>query len=142
MNKNNNNKIKKRELLFTIYPREFRLETFRSGGKGGQHQNTTNSGVRIVHIESGAVGESREERSQLQNRKNAFKRLIETSEFKKWHRLKVAELTGRLARIKEEVELEMNIKNLKIEVFRNGKWETIKYEELNDQEKQFFKENV
>lgn len=50
-----------KELLFSLTKKDFRIETFRSGGKGGQHQNKTDSGVRIVHLESGAVGESREE---------------------------------------------------------------------------------
>ena len=53
------------------------MDTFRSGGKGGQHQNTTDSGVRITHIETGLSAESRSSRSQTQNRKIAFKKLID-----------------------------------------------------------------
>ena len=54
-----------------------RVETFRAGGKGGQHQNTTDSGVRLVHLPTGLRAESRTERSQLQNRKRALARLRE-----------------------------------------------------------------
>ena len=51
--------------------------------KAGNIQNTTDSGVRITHIESGAVGESREERSQSQNKKKAFERLVKSDTFQK-----------------------------------------------------------
>lgn len=51
------------------------VQTFRSGGKGGQHQNTTDSGVRLVHRATGVRAESRSERSQLRNRQLALERL-------------------------------------------------------------------
>ncbi|MDT8339899.1 MAG: peptide chain release factor-like protein [Longimicrobiales bacterium] len=54
-----------------------RVETFRAGGKGGQHQNTTDSGVRLVHRPTGMRAESRTERSQLMNRRRALARLRE-----------------------------------------------------------------
>lgn len=60
-----------------ITKKDFRVDTFRSGGKGGQHQNKTETGVRITHLESGLVGESRSHRSQDQNKTEAFKRLCE-----------------------------------------------------------------
>ena len=65
-----------RELLFSVTRDDFTIQTFRAGGKGGQKQNKTDSGVRCIHNASGAVGEGRDERSQLQNKKNAFKRWI------------------------------------------------------------------
>ena len=43
---------------------ECRVETFRAGGPGGQHQNATESGVRLVHLPSGLRAVAREERSQ------------------------------------------------------------------------------
>jgi protein subunit release factor A len=57
-----------------------RVETFRSGGPGGQHQNVTESGVRLVHLPTGIRAVSREERSQHRNRERALARLREKLE--------------------------------------------------------------
>ena len=54
---------------------ECRVETFRAGGPGGQHQNATESGVRLVHLPSGLRAVAREERSQHRNRAHALARL-------------------------------------------------------------------
>lgn len=54
-----------------------RIDVFRAGGKGGQHQNTTNSGVRLTHRPTRVRAESRTERSQLANRRRALARLRE-----------------------------------------------------------------
>ena len=54
---------------------ECRVETFRSGGPGGQHQNKTESGVRLAHEPTGITVLSRESRSQHQNRQIALARL-------------------------------------------------------------------
>lgn len=112
-----------KELLFSLTKKDFRIETFRSGGKGGQHQNKTDSGVRIVHLESGAVGESREERSQLQNKKKAFKRLIESEKFKIWHKLKCAEISQGKMNTERKIEESLKPENLKIEIQTKNGWE-------------------
>lgn len=57
-----------------------RVDTFRSGGKGGQHQNTTDSGVRLTHLPTGIVVTARRERSQHRNRGIALARLRERLE--------------------------------------------------------------
>ncbi len=59
---------------------ECRVETFRSGGPGGQHQNTTESGVRLVHLPTGIRASARDERSQHRNRALALRRLREKLE--------------------------------------------------------------
>lgn len=54
---------------------ECRIETFRAGGPGGQHQNTTDSGVRLTHLPTGISVTARESRSQHRNKRMALARL-------------------------------------------------------------------
>jgi protein subunit release factor A len=61
-----------------------RVDTFRVSGAGGQHRDKTSNGVRVTHLPSGARGESREERSQLQNKKIAFRRMAESVAYQTW----------------------------------------------------------
>lgn len=92
------------------------VQHFRAGGKGGQNQNKRDTGTRIIHHPSGARAESREERSQLQNKKTAFRRMIASKEFQLWLRLE----TGRIAALESSIEIPEH--EIRVEVRSGGRW--------------------
>lgn len=110
-----------RKRAFSVTLDDCVVQTFRAGGPGGQKQNKTESGVRVIHTASGARGESREQRSQLQNKKLAFRRMSETAKFRLWVRQTLDAMDG-VPTPEECVEKDMALVNLRVEVQRDGVW--------------------
>ena len=112
-----------RELLFSVKEKDLIIQTFHAGGPGGQNQNKTSSGVRIIHKESGAVGEARDTRSQLENKRAALKRMTETIKFKVWVNRVCAEINSGET-IDQRVDKMMKPENIKEEIKIDEKWVT------------------
>lgn len=103
--------------LFSVAKDDFEWHFFRGTGSGGQKKNKTSSCCRCVHRESGAIGESREERQQSQNRKIAFQRCVATPQFTNWLKAKSAAMSAGFASIEKQVDALMVEGNLKIEYY-------------------------
>jgi hypothetical protein len=100
--------------LFSIT--DFEVKFYKaSKGPGGQKTNKTSSAYRITHRPSGAVGDSKTHRSQIQNKKEAFLRLNASYKFKLWLNMQAGAILEGFAGIEQKVDKMMDEKNLKIE---------------------------
>jgi protein subunit release factor A len=86
--------MENKKLLFSVTMKDLDMQTFSVGGHGGSGKDTSNSGVRLIHRDSGAVGEGRENRTNTLNRQSALRKLAETKEFKIWHKAECARRMG------------------------------------------------
>lgn len=109
---------------FSVTIKDCEIDTFRCGGAGGQNVNKRETGVRVRHVPSGAVGEGREHREQGRNKTSAFIKMANSDKFQKWCRVEAARRAGKP--IPEEiVEKLMETKNLRVQYKEDGKWITV-----------------
>jgi peptide chain release factor 2 len=99
-----------------IKPEDIRTDTYRSGGKGGQHVNTTDSAVRITHIPTGLVASCQNERSQHKNRERAMKML--RSKIYEFEMEKKREATKKIEDSKLDIDFGSQIRSYVLQPYR------------------------
>jgi peptide chain release factor 2 len=109
-----------------VKPEEIRIDTFRSGGKGGQHVNTTDSAVRITHFPTGIVVSCQNERSQHKNRERAFK--ILRSKIYEYELEKKKEVSKQIEDSKLDIDFGSQIRSYVLQPYRLIKDHRTKFE--------------
>jgi len=113
-----------RRLLLSVTIDNCVTQAFTVGGPGGGGKDTSNTGVRVIHEPSGAVGRAQESRSQLTNKQKAFYRMASSDKFVAWVKQEAARQQGQVS-IDAKVEAELARDKLKVE-YRTAKgWETV-----------------
>ena len=102
-----------------IKQEDLRIDTYRSGGKGGQHVNTTDSAVRMTHLPTGIVVCCQNERSQHKNREKAMK--IMRSRLYEYELEKKRAITKKLEDSKLEINFGSQIRSYVLQPYRMAK---------------------
>jgi peptide chain release factor 1 len=95
-----------REIVFSVTKKDFEITYFSGTGAGGQHRNKHMNCVRIHHPDSGVTATGQSERSLEQNKKEAFRGVVNNPKFKFWLKRKYHEA---LMTANEKRELERQI---------------------------------
>ena len=104
------------EVQVDINENDLRIDTFRSGGAGGQHVNVTDSAVRIVHKPTGIVVQCQNERSQIKNRSTAMK-MLRSRLYEHFMELKREEIAKREGE-KKEIGFGSQIRSYTLQPYR------------------------
>jgi len=99
-----------------VRPEDLRIDTFRSGGAGGQHVNKTDSAVRITHLPTNIVVACQNERSQHQNKAVAM-RLLKAKLYEKEMEKKLAEMEA-VEKAKKRIEWGSQIRSYVLQPYR------------------------
>lgn len=116
---------KQLERVTVLSLKDLEVSYFCGSGAGGQARNKVASGVQMRHLESGATGRASDSRSQHDNKKSAFSRLLADPRMKFWLAKKVYEVRARET-IEEIIARETRPENLKYEIKNAvGQWEEV-----------------
>jgi protein subunit release factor B len=121
--------------FFSITAKDCEWSYTKGTGAGGQKRNKTSSAVHCIHKASGAHGYSESSRSQLDNRKEAFRKMAETDKFKKWIHIEYMKRTGEHYEVERQIQASLN--KVKVEVKIDGKWTEVSMNQLVDDPNKF-----
>jgi protein subunit release factor B len=121
--------------FFSITAKDCEWSYTKGTGAGGQKRNKTSSAVHCIHKASGAHGYSESSRSQLDNRKEAFRKMAETDKFKKWIHIEYMKRTGEHYEVERQIQASLN--KVKVEVKIDGKWTEVSMDQLVDDPNKF-----
>lgn len=113
---------KEKKLLFSVTAKDCEWSYTKGTGAGGQKRNKTSSAVHCHHRPSGARGYSEASRSQLDNKRDAFVKMANTVEFRRWNQLEAMKKMGQLEELERKLEEDMKPWNLKFETKVDGVW--------------------
>jgi len=104
-----------KKLLFSITKKDFDITYFSGSGAGGQHRNKHQNCVRLKHKNTGLTTTGQDQKSLLQNKKDAFLKMVKLPEFKNYLRIRASGKEVSIIELEKKVEEMMKEENLKIE---------------------------
>lgn len=119
-----------REKIFSVSIKDCKVTFSPASKAGGQRGDKKSTRATVYHAPSGAKGQSQDERSQHQNKRQAFLRMIATPQFKAW----LAAVTQGLktpSEIEQEVVESMVDSNIKTEIKQGKNWVEADLGDLN-----------
>jgi peptide chain release factor 1 len=112
----------KKEHLFSVTKKDFKIDRFSGKGGGGQHRNKHQNCVRLHHSDSGCIVTGQSHKEYQSNLKEAFNNLIKHPKFKMWMNLKIMETKNKKT-LEQIVDEMLDEKFLKVEYKKEGRWE-------------------
>ena len=128
-----NREMETKKPLFSVTAKDCEWSYTRGSGNGGQKKNKTSSAVHCMHRPSGAHGYSESSRSQSDNKRDAFEKMIESREFQQWLNLEFMRRSGEMNEVERYVEQEL--KKVRTEIRIDGVWTEVTVDQLDKIEK-------